>query len=141
VAGSALAVYVSASSASINAVVPYGTSGRQRRKTNQSKIATRACACNFANELIKALRDDVHNAVDAKNNGREMKQMMIAVASFVALGILTVHAERVASEMTPQSEDNEIRVVYDKSARIGVNAVGGSGCTDCSIAFNLKNVR
>jgi hypothetical protein len=285
VAGFGAAVHGSTSSASSNAELPDGTSGRQYQKTTQpGKIAEQACTCNLANELIKSTPRRRTQGRRRQENGREMKQTMIAVASFVALGILTVHAERVVSEMTPQvieeaikagahgsvsdgkltrssgfswgsahiatfstpymrvasaaqyakktyqkftaadvtpdmiqpelhvyawsqgartggpsatsvqaivitprkgsndqkadhaiqstrfedlpavlqnifgaqaagsgrmavfplsalSEDNEIHVVYDKSARIGMNAVGGSGCADCSIAFNLKNVR
>ena len=39
--------------------------------------------------------------------------------------------------------NNEVHVVYDKQACIGIglNAAGGGHCDDCRTGFNLKGVR
>jgi len=39
------------------------------------------------------------------------------------------------------SEDNEVRVVYDRRVTMGNNAAGGRHCDDCHVPFSLKNVR
>ena len=39
------------------------------------------------------------------------------------------------------SGQNEVHVVYDRSARIGSNAAGGVKCDDCKASFSLNGVR
>jgi hypothetical protein len=39
------------------------------------------------------------------------------------------------------SEQNEVHVIYDRTATIGTNAIGGTHCDDCRAPFSLKKVR
>lgn len=46
-----------------------------------------------------------------------------------------------AFPLSALSEENEVHVIYDRPATMGMNAIGGRHCDDCSAEFKLKKVR
>ena len=70
-----------------------------------------------------------------------MKALLVTESALSDFAKPPLHGQIAVFPLSALTDENEVHVVYDRSATIGRNAAGGVTCDDCNAGFNLSGVR